>query len=308
MRTIVALTAIATLVSCETPAADGAGPTIVMEEPGQIADPGETVMTVDGRVVGRHETDMVFRRMGLPDDQIEAFTNSQMGYHVLEDYALATALFQRALDQELYKDPDVQLQVAFATRAALSQAMLGQLIEEQLTDAALQEWITSNEQRLNLPQVRARQIVVPKESYADELMQRVQAGEDFAALASDHSTDATTAERGGDMYWFTKGDYPELGDAVFAHTQTKLLGPLESQKGWHVIEVLDRRDATPQDERVLIARAALQQDAALAARNSVRDSMKLEWAQERADPHLPPNHPPAEGGDEGDAAPEGAHP
>ncbi len=289
MRSIVVVFAV---LGCGEPTSEagrtpGALPT---EVPGHIADPGQTVMTVDGVEVGKHETDRVLRSLGVPEDQLDEAVASPFGTHVLEDYALATALYRRALDEGLHEDPDVQLEIAFAARQALARAMQQKLTRESVSEADLEAWIEANAERLDLAQARARVLLVPTEAHAKDLMARLEAGERFAQLAEDHSMH-DSASRGGELGWFTQADQPDIGGPVFAHRQTNLFGPVPSDRGYYVVEVLERRDGTPGEERRQIARRVLEKEAAAEVRAQVRDGVEVEFAEPRA--HLPAGHPPA---------------
>ncbi|HHO49849.1 MAG TPA: hypothetical protein ENK18_03015, partial [Deltaproteobacteria bacterium] len=193
---------------------------------------------------------------------------------------------------------------ALAERQALSRSMHARLAIEKITDEAIEEWVTTNADRLNLPQLRAREIVVPLRSHAEELMERLEAGEDFATLAANHSIREETAKNGGETGWFSSVDKPEIGEALFSHSSVKLLGPIETDSGYYIVEILERRDTTPPEERRYLAQRALEQEASLDARSEVREAMQIEWTTPRSNPHLPMDHPtpgdePEGGGDEG---------
>ena len=304
MREFIVLSAILALTGCETP--DESAPVqVVIEEPGQIADPGTTVMTVNGYEVGRKETDQVFRNIGVPDSELDKVTMSPMGFHILEDFALATAMYRMAIDEKLYEDPEVQLQLAFAQRQVLTRAMQQKLASDAVTDAEIASWIAANDERLSLPQARARQILVPSENYAKDLMERIEGGEEFAAVARDHSTDESTNKIGGELGWFSESDFPDIGGAVFGHPEGSLIGPIESPRGFYVVEVLGRRGGTPDDERRQIARMMLEKQAALDTRKQVRGSMDVQYNKPGDATHLPSNHPPTGDAAEGEGA-EGA--
>ncbi|NKB33507.1 MAG: molecular chaperone SurA [Pseudomonadales bacterium] len=76
-----------------------------------------------------------------------------------------------------------------------------------------------------------------------ELRERILSGEDFATIARQHSDDATTVVAGGDLDWINEGGMPrdfELAIDVLA--ENELSEPFESSTGWHIAEVLGRRD------------------------------------------------------------------
>lgn len=78
-------------------------------------------------------------------------------------------------------------------------------------------------------------------SRSQELKRRLQAGEDFAELARAESDDRASGEEGGDLGWFGDGKMvKEFQDAAFAARVGQLVGPIESEFGYHLIEVQDR--------------------------------------------------------------------
>lgn len=108
---------------------------------------------------------------------------------------------------------------------------------------------------------RARGIVVAKSEVVssaqarrriDELRSRIEAGEDFAALAREHSDDTTNRAQGGDMGWFQLNAW---GSGVAAQLQQlsdgQLSQPFETEFGWHLIERTDSRqtDVTEANRR-----------------------------------------------------------
>jgi parvulin-like peptidyl-prolyl isomerase len=95
----------------------------------------------------------------------------------------------------------------------------------------------------------ARHILVESEEEAEEALERVEEGEEFASVAEDMSTDTASAEQGGDLGEFTRDRMvPEFADAVFEAEPGELVGPVETQFGYHVIEVTERSDGPTLDE------------------------------------------------------------
>ncbi len=73
---------------------------------------------------------------------------------------------------------------------------------------------------------------------AEALLARVQDGEDFAALAREHSDDVGTATLGGDLGWFRRGQMvPEFENTAFALGAGRVSGIVETVFGYHIIKV-----------------------------------------------------------------------
>ena len=77
-----------------------------------------------------------------------------------------------------------------------------------------------------------------------ELRQRILSGEDFAVIARQHSDDATSVVAGGDLDWVNEGGMPPEFEAVIQVLEENTLSePFESATGWHIAEVLGRRES-----------------------------------------------------------------
>ncbi len=75
------------------------------------------------------------------------------------------------------------------------------------------------------------------------ILEKVRSGGDFAALASENSEDPGSAQQGGDLGWFQKGIMiREFEDAAFALGKGEVSGVVETEFGFHVIKVDDRKD------------------------------------------------------------------
>ena len=77
-----------------------------------------------------------------------------------------------------------------------------------------------------------------------ELKQRILSGEDFAVIARQHSDDATSVVAGGDLDWVNEGGMPPEFEAVIQELEENTLSePFKSATGWHIAEVLGRRES-----------------------------------------------------------------
>ena len=142
--------------------------------------------------------------------------------------------------------------------ATLEERMLGNLLVERRLEAALTEdalrELYAQQEALREPaeQVRAAHLLVNTREEADAARARVEAGESFAEVAAEVSLDGATAGMGGDLDWFGRDSFaPEFTEAAFATEPGNLSPPVETEFGWHVIDVRDRReDAAPTFEMI----------------------------------------------------------
>ncbi len=92
-------------------------------------------------------------------------------------------------------------------------------------------------------------------SFISSLRQQIIAGADFAEMARANSEDIGSAQEGGDLDWTTPGQMvPEFEQAMNDTDIGQISQPVKSQFGWHILEVLDRREQDMTD-RVALNRA-----------------------------------------------------
>ncbi len=83
----------------------------------------------------------------------------------------------------------------------------------------------------------------------DQLYQRIKGGEDFATLARAHSDDKASAIKGGDLGWVNPGDLvPKFEEVMDSLPINGLSEPFRTQFGWHIVQVLERRDHDATEE------------------------------------------------------------
>nr|WP_246596096.1 peptidylprolyl isomerase [Bacillus alkalicola] len=100
-------------------------------------------------------------------------------------------------------------------------------------------------------EVEARHILVEEEEEAQELIDRIQAGEDFDALAREYSIEPGAEESGGNLGFFRRGQMlAPFEEAAFGLEVGELSEPVRSFYGYHVIEVTDRNPFTDDFEEV----------------------------------------------------------
>jgi len=88
----------------------------------------------------------------------------------------------------------------------------------------------------------ARHILVDTYEQAEALQREIEAGEDFARLAAEHSNCPSGAS-GGDLGEFSPGQMvPEFDHVVFHDAVGVVHGPVQTKFGYHLIEITSRTD------------------------------------------------------------------
>lgn len=83
----------------------------------------------------------------------------------------------------------------------------------------------------------------------EQLKQRIDGGEDFANLARSNSQDSTSAVNGGDLGWVNPGDLvASFEEAIATLPPNAVTEPFQTQFGWHIAQVIARRDHDNTDE------------------------------------------------------------
>ena len=89
--------------------------------------------------------------------------------------------------------------------------------------------------------VNAAHILVNSEKDAQNIMARLEKGENFEALAKRFSK-CPSKSKGGNLGWFNKGDMvPEFENAAFSAQKGAVVGPVRTQFGYHIILVKDMK-------------------------------------------------------------------
>lgn len=117
------------------------------------------------------------------------------------------------------------------------QMLLDQLLSEAVFNAVTGSISSVTEQ------VHARHILLPTRERAEEVLARLQGGEDFAFLAREYSEDISSRESGGDMGFFPRGVMPpEVEDAAFSLDVGEISEIIESPFGFHIVQVLEKEE------------------------------------------------------------------
>lgn len=210
-------------------------------------------------------------RVDVTDAEVDRVVKGTMAEHGLDEEKLKLALQRQGLTLDEYKD---------GLKKQLTKMKIIQLKVKSRVQVSDQDVKSNYAQRKTLDagefRVRARHILflVPpgesgraQEQRAQEAMARLRGGERlgerFAALAKELSEDPGSKERGGDLGEFGRGEMvPEFERAAYTAEPGRVVGPVRTAFGWHLILVDERvaLKAKPEEEALADIRKRLFED------------------------------------------------
>jgi peptidyl-prolyl cis-trans isomerase C len=167
---------------------------------------------------------------------------------VLVEFMIENQLYAEAAEAEkLGSGPDFDKRMAFWRQRALRDAYFEKTVKASIGEEAARAIYEDKVKELKPEEeVQARHILVSSEDSAKKLIDRLEKGEDFAKLAETESGDAGSKTQGGMLGYFGKGQMvPQFEEAAFVLKKGEVSKPVQSQFGWHVIKVEDRRQKPP---------------------------------------------------------------
>lgn len=198
---------------------------------------------IEGRYVHLSEVESAARAAGALRDDERLTQEAAFSRKLVETFIEQRLLARAALDEGLHRQPQTARQLAAARERILASAYMQTRLDAIVTDAAVERLYKAQSDVTRLgDEVRARHILVETGEEAEAVMASLKAGGDFATLARELSKDRATAALGGDLNWFTRDMMtPALADVAFATPVGETAPPFQSEFGWHVLQVTDRR-------------------------------------------------------------------
>lgn len=170
-------------------------------------------------------------------------------------------VLKEALAKKWQEQPTVAAQLQRVRDNAIVESYLQSVsaaAKDFPSDADLKAAYEANKAALTLPrQFRIAQIFIAspeaadkdtqeksKKKLADILVKLKQANADFAAIAKSDSDERVSAERGGEIGWLAEAQLrPEIKSAIAALDKGGVSEPITVAGGWHIVKILDRKEA-----------------------------------------------------------------
>lgn len=180
----------------------------------------------------------------IPIHLIEKVGNREK-LRLVESWVEGELFYREALDRGLDEDPLVSNRISDAIKHLLVAEYLEQEFERsiEILEGDILDYYQTHRSEFvrEFPEIRARHILVPDREALSQVWERLRGGEIFQVVAREESIDSS-AEDGGELGYFSKNS----ADASFweACQKARKGKPIRisTQLGYHIIEVLDRRE------------------------------------------------------------------
>lgn len=230
------------------PAADAAAPAADAAVPAADAaapSPDAVVATVGDEPITEGDLSFAAEDLGQELSQIPPTDRRAFLVTVLIDMkVMAQAARTAGLDQsDVFKQRLGYLEDRALRRAYFAEKVAAAVTEDSL-HTAYDAYVASFQPT---EEVHAKHILVATKEDADAIEAELKAGKPFEVLAMEKSLDPGGAQNGGDLGFFSRGMMVKpFEDAAFALTDVgQVSEPIQSQFGWHVIKLEEKRQSAP---------------------------------------------------------------
>jgi peptidyl-prolyl cis-trans isomerase C len=195
----------------------------------------------------------------MPPSYQAMFSSTEQVNNLLQRQIDNTLFSQEARRLKIDKNPDVQYKIEEFTKGILTQALLEETVNKNITvsDEEIKQYYDANTSEFLVPErMKASHILIAvpadasesvkkeKKARAEEILARIKKGEDFAELAKQYSDDAATKNRGGVIGFFSKGSKePAFEEAAAKLKKDEVSNPVLTSKGYDIIKMLETKAA-----------------------------------------------------------------
>jgi len=209
------------------------------------ADPAAVVATINGKAIT--EADLTLAE-GELSQQFSQLPPEQRRAAALSAAIEIKVLAAKAVTDGLDKDPEFKRRAEFLQERALHGEMVEKEVVGKISDEELRaRYDKEIAAQPPVNEVHARHILVKTKEEAEAIIKQLDGGADFQKLANEHTSDPSGKTNGGDLGYFGPGqmvpEFDKAAQALAVGSYTK--EPVQTQFGWHIIKVEDKREKQP---------------------------------------------------------------
>ncbi|MCC2595112.1 peptidylprolyl isomerase [Pusillimonas sp. MFBS29] len=203
----------------------------------------QTVATVNGKAITQDKLDQFVALLVQQGAQDTPELRTQVKQEMVNRLVAVQAAEKAGID----KQADVKQEIELARQGILVRALMAdQLKKNPVTDAKIQaEYDKIKGLQAGKQEYKVRHILVKEQKAAEDLIASIKAKKvTFEDAAKKDSIDPGSGKNGGDLGWAPSSNYvPEFAQAVEKLKKGEMsAAPVQSQFGWHIIQVDDARD------------------------------------------------------------------
>jgi peptidyl-prolyl cis-trans isomerase C len=210
-------------------------------------DNSPTVAKVNGAPITRGEFDLYVKNLLRNAKQPTTLTPDQQG-QVLDDLINLRIMASQAEKDGLENSDDVKAELGLLRMRVLADAESQKYIKANTpSDTDLKSEYEQAVAQMDRNEYHARHILVASKEQAEAIIKQLKGGAKFEDVAKAQSTDSGSKNNGGDLGWFTTARMvPPFANAVKNLKKGEVTPePVQTQYGWHVIQLEDTREAQP---------------------------------------------------------------
>jgi peptidyl-prolyl cis-trans isomerase C len=210
-----------------------------------VNDNSPPVATVNGAPISVNFYDFYIK--GITGGKAPADLTAEQRGLALDNLIRAQLVAEQAVKEGVDKSGEAAYMLQLARLNVLEQAVQERYLKDrQPSEQELRAEYEAQLSAMPKTEYHARHILVATEPFAQKIVERLDKGEKFDALAKAESMDSSK-NNGGDLGWFTANRMvPEFAAAVMTLKPNEYTHkPVQTQYGWHVIQLLETREVTP---------------------------------------------------------------
>jgi peptidyl-prolyl cis-trans isomerase C len=211
-------------------------------------EPGDTaVASVNGQTVWASDVKREAVAQGLIGEGEPLDISSPTFHQALDQLVDEELLAAEAERQNLANDPETKRRLAAARERILGDMLVENLVERTVSESSIRALYQDEVQSAGqAEEMHAAQIVTASQGDAQAVRKALAGGAAFETVAMQHSIDAQTRLNGGDLGYFTLDVLPPTyADALKNAKVGDVVGPFQTDSGWVVLKLEDRRPETP---------------------------------------------------------------